>query len=321
MYERRNLIELRELQYFVAVAERLNVSSAAKAVHLSQPALSRQIQSLERKLSVALFERGGKRLILTAEGEDLLVHASGLLDQAQAFLNRAYGLEHGHVGLLRVAASPQTIAWLLSPAMAQFSKAHPNVSLIVSEGHNEALLEQVEHGSAHLAIASLGASSKLVARKLFTARLFAILPPGHSHPESTALSFENIAEETFLLLRRGFLTRQLFDQACAAHNIRPMILLESDSTHTLISLAMDGHGVAVVSSSAGNTREMDRAVPLVSSLCETQADVSAVWNPNRYRPASLPAFLALLEKMANPPLHEIQARRAGTEAGRLHDSL
>lgn len=304
MYERRNLIELRELQYFVAVAERLNVSTAAKAVHLSQPALSRQIQSLERKLNVALFERVGKRLFLTAEGEDLLLHASGLLDQAQAFLNRAYGLEHGHVGLLRVAASPQTIAWLLSPVMARFSKAHPNVSLIISEGHNEGLLELVEHGSAHLAIASLGAGSQLVARKLFTARLFAILPPGHPCAGATSLPLASIADGPVLLLRRGFLTRRLFDQACAAHNIRPKVLLESDSTHTLISLAMDGHGVAVVSSSAGYTREMEHAVPLVSTLCETAADVSAVWNPNRYRPASLPAFLALLEQMAKPPLHK-----------------
>jgi DNA-binding transcriptional LysR family regulator len=315
MYERRNLIELRELQYFVAVAERLNVSTAAKAVHLSQPALSRQIQSLERKLNVALFERVGKRLLLTAEGEDLLLHASGLLDQAQAFLNRAYGLEHGHVGLLRVAASPQTIAWLLSPVMARFSKAHPNVSLIISEGHNDGLLELVEHGSAHLAIASPGASSQLVVRKLFTARLFAILPPGHPCAGATALPLESIVDGTFLLLRRGFLTRRLFDQACAVHNIRPKILLESDSTHTLISLAMDGHGIAVVSSSAGHTREMEHAVPLVSKLCETAADVSAVWNPNRYRPASLPAFLALLEQMAKPPLHKT-ARHRQPKAGR-----
>jgi DNA-binding transcriptional LysR family regulator len=315
MYERRNLIELRELQYFVAVAERLNVSTAAKAVHLSQPALSRQIQSLERKLNVALFERVGKRLLLTAEGEDLLLHASGLLDQAQAFLNRAYGLEHGHVGLLRVAASPQTIAWLLSPVMARFSKAHPNVSLIISEGHNDGLLELVEHGSVHLAIASPGASSQLVARKLFTARLFAILPPGHPCAGATSLPLESIVDGTFLLLRRGFLTRRLFDQACAVHNIRPKILLESDSTHTLISLAMDGHGIAVVSSSAGHTREMERAVPLVSKLCETAADVSAVWNPNRYRPASLPAFLALLEQMAKPPLHKT-ARHRQPKAGR-----
>lgn len=320
MYERRNLIELRELQYFVAVAERLNVSTAAKAVHLSQPALSRQIQSLERKLNVALFERVGKRLFLTAEGEDLLLHASGLLDQAQAFLNRAYGLEHGHVGLLRVAASPQTIAWLLSPVMARFSKAHPNVSLIISEGHNDGLLELVEHGSAHLAIASLGASSQLVARKLFTARLFAILPPGHPCAGATSLPLERIVDGPFLLLRRGFLTRRLFDQACAAHNIRPKILLESDSTHTLISLAMDGHGIAVVSSSAGHTREMEHAVPLVSTLCETAADVSAVWNPNRYRPASLPAFLALLEQMAKPPLHKT-ARRRQPKAGRRDDVL
>ncbi len=287
------MFELRELRNFVAVAERRNVSAAARVMNISQPALSRQIQALERKLGVQLFERIGKRLILTAEGEDLLLQASDLLDRAQALVNHAYGLERGHSGLLRVAASPQTIAWLLSPVMAAFRQIHPRVDLIVSEGHNDELVEMVEHGAVHLSVAWLGVNAKMVGQHLFSAQLQAILPPGHPCTSPT-VTIADLANDNLLVMRRGFLTRHLFDQACAAHKVRPKVLLESDSTHTVCALARDGHGVAIVSSSARNTNELNNAVPIRSDLCRTHAQVSAVWNPSRYRPASLTAFIDLL---------------------------
>jgi DNA-binding transcriptional LysR family regulator len=294
-----HMFELRELQNFVAVAERLSVSQAAEVVHLSQPALSRQIQALERKLGVLLFERVGKRLILTAEGDDLLKHAATLLDKAQELTNRAYGLQHGHVGLLRVGASPQTIAWLLSPVMADFSAEHPNVDLIFSEGHNDALIDMVENGVVHIGIAAPAPNHNLISRKLFDAKLLTLAPSGDPRGTAKSLSIEDIAAERFIVLKRGFLTRHMFDNACAEASVRPRILLESDSTHTVISLARDGHGFAIVSSSARDTGELNHAIRLVSGGKEIQQPVCALWNPNRYRPASLLSFVELLEKHAH----------------------
>nr|WP_281351299.1 LysR family transcriptional regulator [Sneathiella litorea] len=287
---------MREIRNFVAVAERMNVSVAAKEVNLSQPALSRQIQSLEKKLGVSLFERIGKRILLTAEGEEFLGHAAELLDKAQELINRAHGMEKGHSGLLRVGASPQTIAWLISPAMAEFREIRPNVKLIVSEGHNDELVEMIEHGAVHISIACLGINNVLVGKKLFTAQLYAVLPLGHPLEQRKTITISEIASDILLILSRGFLTRHIFDQTCAAHGIRPKILLESDSTHTLISLAKDGHGIAIVSSSAGDTAGRTRTIPIVSDLCRTEAEVAAIWNPNRYRPASLGTFVEILAK-------------------------
>lgn len=293
-----NMLELRELRNFVVVAERLNISQAAEVVHLSQPALSRQIQALERKLGLALFERVGKRLLLTAEGDDLLKHSALLLDQAQELTNRAYGLQQGHVGLLRVGASPQTIAWLLSPVMAEFNKLHPNVELIFSEGHNDALIDMVENGVIHIGIAAPAPNHNLVNRELFRAKLLALLPPSHRLNGKKTITIDEIADERFIVLKRGFLTRHMFEFACAEAGVRPRILLESDSTHTVISLAQDDHGVAVLSSSAQNTRQIAQAITLSSGHRDIQEPVSALWNPNRYRPACLMTFVALLEKHA-----------------------
>jgi len=293
------MLELRELHNFVAVAERLNVSAAARAVHLSQPALSRQIQTLENKLGVKLFERIGKRMVLTAEGDDLLIHSAQLLDQAQALMNRAYGIEQGHVGLLRVGASPQTIAGLISPVMSAFSEAHPSVKVVLSEANNDRLVELVENGGVHIAVASRTNVCNLVGPELFRAELFVILPETHPLRGARAIPITALAEDSFVVLRRGFLTRQLFDHACAAAGIRPKILLESDSTHTLKSLAHDAHGTAVLSSSARGVQYLENSAALLLGDDRIGDMVSALWHPNRYRPASLPAFVRLLEDFAD----------------------
>lgn len=289
------MLELKELQNFVAVAERLSVSGAAKVIHLSQPALSRQIQALERKLGVKLFERIGKRLVLTAEGDDLLMHSAQLLDHAQALINRAYGLEHGHLGLLRIGASPQTISGLISPVITDFARVYPNVKLAISEANNDDLIDLVENGGVHVAIASRTNTCSLVGEELFNAELFVVLPESHPASGARMINIKELAEDRFLVLRRGFLTRQLFDYACAGAGIRPRVMLESDSTHTLISLARDGHGIAVVSSSAREVHHLDNSAALVSSGQTISDMVFALWHPNRYRPASLPAFVDLLK--------------------------
>nr|WP_244669146.1 LysR family transcriptional regulator [Rhodobium orientis] len=289
---------MRELRNFVAVAECLNITSAANAVNLSQPALSRQIQALEKKLGVALFERVGKRLVLTAEGADFAAQASELLERAQDLMHRARQSEPDQSGALRIGASPQTTAWLLSPAMARFRTIHPKVDLMVSEGNNDELVEMVEHGAAHMVVANLGISNILVGQPLFSAQLFAVLPPAHRCATMASITIDDIARDPMMVMRRGFLTRHLFEQTAAAHGVRPRIVLESDSTQTLAALAHDGHGVAIVSSSAQNITDIANAVELRSTICQTSAEVSALWNPRRYRPAYVQRFFQALVDVA-----------------------
>lgn len=306
-------LELRVLRNFVAVAERTSISRAAKIVHLSQPALTRQIQSLEQKLGVTLFERIGKRLVLTAAGDDLLMHASLLLDQAEALVKRASGHERGQIGLIRIGASPQTIAWLLSPVITEFQQLHPNVELLLNEGHNEALIEMVENGAVHVAVAAPVPKHGLVGTPLFNAKLFAVLPPHDRRGSLRTLSLDQLANDKLLVLRRGFLTRQMFDIACGEIGMRPRIMLESDSTHTLLSLANDGHGVAILSSSVGPKRAIEGAVPLVDGRGLIVTPVQAVWNPNRHRPTSAPMIIDLLVKYSTTDAKRRRELSSGAE--------
>ena len=111
-------MDLRELRTFVAVAELGTVSRAAEQLHVTQPALSRQIANLEGELGIKLFDRTGRRLLLTSEGAQMLQHCRALLSHSHAVREQADGLKRGEAGMLRVSSSPHLIEGLFPSSCA-----------------------------------------------------------------------------------------------------------------------------------------------------------------------------------------------------------
>ncbi len=308
------MFDIKDLRYFVAVAERLSISRAAEAVNITQSALSRSIQKLERDIGVVLFERRGRSLQLTAEGADFQHEATVLLDHAQAVANRASDLRAGHVGYLKIGATAQTIASLLSPVLLDFNTQHPNVEISIHEGSNETLLDLVERGSVNLAIAAPSRYNTLQHVELFVARLLVFLRAQDARSRQEAISVSQIANDPLLVLRRGFMTRDLFERACSLARFRPRIMLESDNPHTLVRLAQDGHGVAVLSSTAAIEPIIKKAVPLTHLGRPITQKVSAVWNPERHEPPAFAPFLQLIREHAARVHNAQPAAAAMTEA-------
>jgi len=285
------MLDLRALQLFVAVAERMSVSRAAHAMHISQSALSRQIQALEAQLGVRLFDRIGKRLALSAEGVDLLPRAAALLDQARDLSGRVRAMSGGEVGLLRIGATPQTIEALLSHVLVGLRQKYPAIETSLLEGPNDQLLALVESGEAHVAIAALPEQHDFEHQELFMGRLYAIAPPEYDLPRGDSVDIRALAALPLLLLRKGFMTRSLFDRACLQAGIRVRSVLESASTQTLFALANAGHGVAVVSSTAISHTRADKLVGLTLDGRPLGQMISAVWSRSRYKSSVLNPFL------------------------------
>ncbi len=286
-----HMIDLRSLKFFVEVANRLHVSQAAQALHISQSALSRQIQGVEQTLGLTLFDRGAKRLALTGAGEDLLVRATALLEQAQQLSARAAAHARGEVGLLRIGATPQTIEALFPTVLMAFRARFPAIETSLLEGSGSTLIAQVESGASHVAIAAHEESaSDLESRELFWATLYAILPPGSEFAGAAQVTVEQLAGVALLSLRKGFLTRRLFDRACAQAGVRSRSVLESDNAHALIELARAGYGTAVVSSTA-LARASGIAVPVTLFGAPIRHAVSAVWSQRRPNHQSVSAFV------------------------------
>src|SRR3954452_20494139 len=140
------------LRTFVAIADAGGVHRAAARLHLSQPAVSRQIQSLEKDLGVPLFDRIGRRVQLTFEGEDLLRRSRRLLADAESLTERAGALKKGETGILRVGATPQVIESSVAEFISHFKKLHPGVDVQLVEDGGTNLPRRLERGHILLAL-------------------------------------------------------------------------------------------------------------------------------------------------------------------------
>src|SRR5690348_13862255 len=143
-------MDLRHARTFVAVAELGSVSKAALRLRIAQPALSRQIIDLEHDLGLRLFDRVGRRLLLTGEGDQLLAGCRVLLNFAGALTEQAQLLRHGDTGVLRIAGSPQHIESVLSQFLHRYAERYPKVQVKISEGTGSEILTMLDRKSTRL---------------------------------------------------------------------------------------------------------------------------------------------------------------------------
>jgi DNA-binding transcriptional LysR family regulator len=189
-------MELRHLRYFVAVASARSVSVAARGLNVTQPGLSRQIQNLEQDLGVRLFDRIGRKIVLTGDGNELLGRARRILADAEAFRERAQALGGGKGGMLRIGATPQFIEAALPEVLARYHRARPGVEVQVMEDGASPLLIRVHQGELHLAIGALRAEG-LQSRPLYPLRVLAVMSRQHRLARRRSLTVTDLVGDRF----------------------------------------------------------------------------------------------------------------------------
>lgn len=274
----RTRLDLRHLQTFVTIAEAGGIARAGDRLSVSQPAASRQILALETALGVRLFERIGRRLRLSSEGEDLLRHGRRLLMEADLLDARAQALKGGEAGILRVGATAMVVESTLSPFLSRYRRRHPGVEIHFVEDGGWRLRDRLAHGDVHLAVVL--PDNRFRYRLLYPGHGLAVLPRKSPLSRRRALDVAELADQPLLLLHRGFNVREWFDVACGVARIRPRVLMESATPHALIALTRIGYGVAVVPS----TLEIPKSVvalPLVQRGRAIGGWMTIAWDPRR----------------------------------------
>ncbi len=290
-------MELRHLRTFVATVEQGTVSGAAERLHIAQPALSRQIRDLEAELGVRLFERFRKRLVLTADGEALLGQSRALLDAARALIERARTLDERQGGTLRIAATPQSIEGVLASSLRRHSKRHPNVVIELAESSGPELLAMVERGDVHLAIALRGlaqnyrdAAGAIATADLRPVEFVAVSAERTPLTDARTIDIVELARHPLLMLDHTFFVRNLVDSACRVAGVRPNVVFESRTPHTLLALAEAGHGVAVVPSVLPTHRYRLRAVLIAHNRRLLRETLIICWSRQRELPRFVDEF-------------------------------
>jgi LysR family transcriptional regulator, nitrogen assimilation regulatory protein len=298
-------MDVRHARTFVTVAELGTVSKAALRLHIAQPALSRQIIDLEHELGLRLFDRVGRRLLLTGEGEQLLAGCRVLLNCASAVTEQAQLLRHGDRGVLKVAGSPQHIESVMSPFLRLYATRYPNVQVRISEGTGSEIMALLERGEIHLGQNLLHAV-KLDDRNfgslpLGSVELLAACHPAMPLGHRRTIEVADLAAFPLLLMDGGFGFRRAFDAASRMAGLKPTVMFESRNPHTLLALAEAGHGVAIVPSQLQCYRYQVRIVGLAYNGRSLREPLTISWD--RRRP--LPRFATDYCGMLAAYMHEI----------------
>jgi DNA-binding transcriptional LysR family regulator len=291
-------MDLKHLRAFVAVAELGTVSKAAIRLHTTQPALSRQIIDLEEQLGFSLFDRVASRLRITPEGEQFLGNSRRLLGFVASLTEQAHELRRGDSGLLKVTASPQMIDNVFSMFLHRFAKHYPNVQVSLFESVGVQAFAMIEQGEVLLGTAGDDAvppsSDRFGRRPLLPITISAAYHAPFELGRSRSIDIRAIASHPLLLLDSSFVLRKTFDAACHLARVRPVILFECSSPHTLLSLAEAGHGIAIVPSNALLHRYTLKAIQIVSGGEPLQEPLSIFWDKRRSLPPYAYDFCELL---------------------------
>ncbi len=283
-------MDLHQLRTFVAIADAGGVARAATRLNLSQPAASRQMQVLEAELGVQLFDRIGRRVRLTNEGEDLLRRSRQLLADAQSLRERARALQAGDTGLIKIGATPPMIETVLTSFLTGHRQRHPGVAIHITEDGGAGLISRLERGDVQLAYVPAG-DDRFAGRLLYPVHVMAVMREAHPLYRRGALELSQLANEPLMLLRRGFGSREWFDAACQTANIRPNILLESSSHNAVVGLAAAGYGIAILPSAVRLPDKGAHAMPLVHRKTSIGKWTMLAWDAQRFLAPYVEAFV------------------------------
>lgn len=304
-------VELRQLNYFVAVANEKSFTLAAKRLHVVQSAVSAAIASLERDLRVTLFERNAQRVVLTEAGEALLPEALAVLGAAQSARDAVDELGRGVRGSVRVGMLAGVGLVDLAALAGDFRRRYPGVELRLrterggSTGIAAALL------SGEVDVGFIGVADtinrELCTRELVRVTQVLAVPAGHPLAKRRSVAVSDLAEEEFVELPHGFAGRAVADQVFTGARIERRIAVEVCSFENATDFVRHGVGVAIVPPFAVRGDDAVRTLKIKDHDLAWSLHIAV---PRRRKPtAAARALIGLVEAHLRVPEDAMTERR------------
>ena len=292
-------MELRQLRYFVGVAEDLNFNRAADRLLVAQPALSQQIRHLEEELGIKLFDRSRRQIQLTAAGKSLLLDARRLLAEAEIIARSAKKAERGEIGRLVVGFTP-IASWLLPAFVRIYQKRFPDVEILFEELLNFEQTQMLSQQRIDIAFTLGNHAGDNLQQKLISSLASIIAVPARRDPtdlEKTPVRWQDLSEQPFIMFPHR-IQPQLFDEfvsKCHAVGFRPNIKKEVAQIETILNLVSAGSGVAPVPEYLKAMVKWKGVVFKTLEQPSPRFEIFAVWRSEDKSPA-LRNFIALIEE-------------------------
>ncbi|MFC9553104.1 LysR family transcriptional regulator [Rhodococcus sp. NPDC056960] len=245
-------MELRQLRYFVTVAEEMNFRRAAERLHIAQPALSQQISKFEKELRTTLFERTTRRVELTDAGRVLLDEGRRVLAEADHALAAVEQVAHGEVGLLRIGFVSSAALRIVPATVLALQKEWPGVQVELSESTTDRQLSAIADGILDIGLVrEVDRADGIVVRPLTREPLLVAMHSSHPFADRASVRLVELRDERFLTFPRGQVSRLYDHIAALCHHagFRLEAAQEALQFPTLLGLVAANTGVTIVPAS------------------------------------------------------------------------
>ncbi len=237
-------MDLYQVRYFLTIAETGNFSRAAERLYLSQPSLSTGIKKLEQELGVALFERGGRRTVLTTAGRSFLEKATIIMEQYQAALHELKGFDDQPT--LRLGALTTMRVAELADLVSTFQQHHPHVTIELRDGTQAKLRDWLEQGEIDVALTVLGDREESPASTaLFRQPLLLAVPLTHPFAQRASVRLAELDGQPFIdRIHCEFAEKEC--EILEMGNIRPRVVYRASHEEWVIAWIKAGLGISIM---------------------------------------------------------------------------
>ncbi|MED4584337.1 LysR family transcriptional regulator [Brevibacillus choshinensis] len=245
-------MDVRQLRYFIAVAEQLNFTEAAKTLYVAQPAVSQQIAYLEKKLGVQLFIRSKHSVELTHAGTVFLKDAREIVQRLDASIETVRQAEEGLVGTINIGLLSVSVRTFLPLVVRSFCKKYPNINIHFAFYNVGQINQKLENDEIDLAFTlshGLGSMPGIACKKLWSQPYCVIMPHDHPLAANTLLRLEQLAQEPFVMLDRAQ-SPQGYDHIlalCAKKGFSPHIVSHASRIDAVMLIVDAGIGITIQS--------------------------------------------------------------------------
>jgi len=248
------IYEMRHIKAFLAVGRLGNFTRAAAQLHVSQPALTVQIQQLESALGVSLFDRNKRQVALTQAGRDLVVPLERILVDTEAVMSTTRDLVGLRRGLVTMAALPSIAAGLLPAVIRRFTESYPGIVVRIKDVVAGKIVELVKAGEVDFGIgARLRPDREISMETLFTDRMCVFAPRTHPLAERRLITLRDLIAYPLILTGMDSSVRQIFERALEEQGLSISLAGEANYMSTAIGMVHAGLGAAILPESAINS--------------------------------------------------------------------
>jgi len=289
-----------KLKVFCTVAETKSFSKTSEIVHLTQPAVSLQIQALEEIYETKLFDRSSSTVTLTPAGEVLYKYAKEILAlyaTAEKVIGKLTGLVKGSI---TIGACSNIGNYLLPSVITDFSKTHLKTKIHLLVSNTKRVIELLNSGNIDIGIVEGDVvRQKMVVKKLISDELLLIVSPNHPWAKKKEVSISDLTKEPFIFREAGSGTRQMMEKFLSRHGITPQDMKVSivlGSTEAIKDAVENGLGVSIISRWAARKENKYGTLRLLSLKEEKMVrDFSLIINKNSVSSNALDEFLTFLK--------------------------